>query len=246
MSKQSKDSLGDRMKKYEGVSRSSLLSRTPVIVRVDGRAFHTYTRGMEKPYDRSLQDAMAYAAFNVAKEMAGFKIGYTQSDEVSFLLTDWDNVETKPWFDNDQQKIASIAASLMTAHFNQYMGTLGVKKIGAFDGRVFNLPMGPEIVNYFLWRAKDWERNSLSMFARTYYSSKELHGKKKQDMHDMLHAKGKNWAKDVDARSRNGTFFYRTDSSAGQAFLQPEYAAISSLISQFIGVDLTPKTLVAA
>ncbi len=232
-----KDAVGDRMKKYEGTPRLSLLTRTPVIVRVDGRAFHTYTRGMKRPFDSVLQNAMVDAAIAVAKEMSGFKLGYTQSDEASFLLGDWDTIETQPWFDNDQQKLASLCASLMTAYFNLTMDLFGPSirnAVPVFDGRAFNLPMGPEVVNYFLWRAKDWERNSLSMVARSHFSAKQLHGKKKADMHEMLHQKGVNWTKDFDAKSRNGTFFYRTVADKKEVMIKaspsPSYGSLLDLI----------------
>jgi len=266
-----KDAVGDRMKRYEGVPRHSLMTRTPVIVRVDGRAFHTYTRGMERPFDKILQNAMVESAIQVAKEMSGFKLGYTQSDEASFLLTDWDTLETQPWFDYDQQKLASLCASIMTAHFNkiihdsinslwQSWAEKGAgnpqphpfpKALAAFDGRAFNIPIGPEIVNYFLWRAKDWERNSLSMVALSHFSAKQLHGKKKADMHEMLYKKGVNWTKDFDAMSRNGTFIVRTEgptcvpNGRDKNFMKlspaPSYSSLSAIVGPIIGIDLTSK-----
>ena len=119
------DSLGDRMKSfYEDRSRVYLTRRTPVIVRVDGRAFHTLTKTADKPFDSHLIGVMTRAAIKTANDMQGFKLGYVQSDEASFLLLDTDTLTTEAWFDLNLQKIVSISASLMTAYFNRFAGEL--------------------------------------------------------------------------------------------------------------------------
>ncbi len=111
------NSLGDRIKSYEKVFSPSLLKKVPVIIRVDGKAFHTFTKGCEKPFDKRFINCMVAAAVDVAKNMQGFKIGYIQSDEVTFCLTDYDNLDTEGWFDYDLSKIVSISASLMSVRF---------------------------------------------------------------------------------------------------------------------------------
>lgn len=211
-----KDALGDRMKQnYENRNQTYLLRRVPVIIRVDGNAFHTLTRSMfEKPFDLHLMSWMLKAACEVADSLQGFKLGYVQSDEASFLVTDFDDLKTQAWFDYCAQKIASISASRMTGYFNSVAmsSPIGQQKmngrIAFFDGRCYNVPR-EEVANYFLWRAKDWERNSLSMFARGHYSQKQLHKKSKGDMHEMLHKKGVNWAR-LPSECKNGTFIYRS------------------------------------
>lgn len=116
------DSLGDRMKEnYENRGRHYLTRRTPVVVRVDGRAFHTYTRGLKQPFDDTLGDAMGLAALDVAQDMQGCKLVYVQSDEASFLLTDFDQLTTEAWFGYNKSKVETIAASAMTAYFNERM-----------------------------------------------------------------------------------------------------------------------------
>ena len=110
---------------------------------------------------------MVNASLKVAEQMQGFKLAYTQSDEVSFLLTDYDNFQTDPWFDNKLQKIITVATSIMTANFNKF---INVDKLAYFDGRAFNIPEN-EIANYFLWRAKDWGRNSIQMYTRSFLFS---------------------------------------------------------------------------
>ena len=109
--------LGDRIKRYESVSHGVATARTPVLLRVDGRAFHTYTKGMERPFDSKLTDAMVAAAKTVAADMQGFKLAYIQSDEATFCITDYDSIETQGWFDYDLSKIVSISASLMSVSY---------------------------------------------------------------------------------------------------------------------------------
>ena len=199
--------LGDRIKRYEAVTHHTATGRTPLMVRVDGRAFHSFTRGMDRPFDQKLTDAMAGAAKCVADEMQGFKAAYIQSDEATFCLTDYDRVESQGWFDYDLSKVISISAALMTAHFIRLLGT---DKTPVFDSRAFSIPAN-DVVNAFLWRAKDWERNSLQMYSRAHYSHKELHGKGKQAMHDLLYDAGKNWATDLTPQQKNGTFLVATE-----------------------------------
>lgn len=229
-----KDSLGDRMKKfYEDRNRTYLARRTPVIIRVDGKAFHSLTAKAIKPFDLGFIADMALAAQRTAKELQGFKLGYVQSDEVSFLLTDYDQLDTDAWFDYNVQKICSVTASYMTYYFNTGFQVRSnemrkehqLKGIAVFDARCFNIPR-EEIANYFLWRAKDWERNSVSMLAQANFSHKELHGKGRADMHEMLHQKNLNWAHQP-AVCRNGTFFGPGWEDDG---ILPTYERISNLV----------------
>ena len=115
-----KDSLGDRMKGYENISRIYLTRRTPVIIRIDGKAFHSFTRGFAKPFDdiliKSMQDTSKY----LCKNIMGCKLAYTQSDEISLLLIDYEKLGTQAWFDNNLQKMVSVAASMATMAFNKF------------------------------------------------------------------------------------------------------------------------------
>lgn len=118
--KNNKDSLGDRMKTYENVTRTYLTRRTPVIIRIDGKSFHTFTRGFKKPFDdvlvKSMQDTMKYLCENIQ----GCVLGYTQSDEITLVLVDYQNRDTSAWFDNNIQKMVSVSASMATLAFNQF------------------------------------------------------------------------------------------------------------------------------
>lgn len=209
------DSLGDRMKRYEAVTRFTLPRRSFTIVRVDGRAFHTFTKGLTRPYDMNFMDAMDVAAIRLCETVAGAKFGYVQSDEISILVTDFANIDTQPWLDNVVQKWTSITASIATSAFNyeiakQYFAKLydpgdvsllphhlmsGKTPIATFDARVFQVPDFVDVENYFVWRQKDAIRNSVTMLAQSKASHKELHGKKRAQQHDIIHASGDNWTK---------------------------------------------------
>ena len=115
-----KDSLGDRMKGYENISRIYLTRRTPIIIRIDGKAFHTFTRGFARPFDDVLVKSMQNTAKYLCENIMGCKLAYTQSDEISLLLVDYEKIETQAWFDNNLQKMVSVAASMATMAFNKF------------------------------------------------------------------------------------------------------------------------------
>lgn len=218
----SKDTLGDRIKRYESVSKPLLTRRSPLMVRIDGKAFHTFTRACNKPFDNILIKAMVYAATKTAEQMQGFKLAYIQSDEATFMLTDYETLETGAWFDYELNKVVSITASLFTAHFNYFWENQFSKDpadenyrerplaLALFDARAFNVPV-EDWPNVFIWRQRDWERNSIQMLARSQYSPKELDRKKVPDLHEMLYQKGINWA-NLDPQLKNGTFILKDGS----------------------------------
>jgi tRNA(His) guanylyltransferase len=213
------DSLGDRMKKnYEDIFRHFLTRRIPVIIRLDGKAFHTLTAKMHKPYDDDLRNMMVETMKCLCEEVQGCKAGYHQSDEISLLLTDFDELTTDAWFGYNIQKMVSVSASIATAEFNSMFSIYKDKdRISTpifafsdqamFDSRCFNIPK-EEVFNYFLWRQKDWERNSLSMLAQSLYSHKELHRKRRDEQHEMIHQKGHNWTT-LEEHWKEGTFYTR-------------------------------------
>lgn len=208
------DELGKRMKTfYEQIPKYKLMRRMPVIIRIDGKAFHTFTKGFQKPFDhvlmKSMQDTMKYLCENIQ----GCVLGYTQSDEISLLLIDYKRFNSSAWFDNEIQKICSISASMATLSFNkafnknsdEYCETWNVEhgyieallsactKGAMFDSRCFNIPK-EEVTNYFYWRQQDAARNSIEMVGQTHFSHKELYKKTCNMIQDMLHEqKGINW-----------------------------------------------------
>ena len=211
-----KDSLGDRMKSnYENRSKTYLIRRQPVILRLDGKAFHTFTKGLKRPYDEIFHKAMNDTLQSLCENIQGCKIGYTQSDEITLLLTDYDTLTTDAWFDYSVQKMCSIASSMATLAFNKslsksvdeyfnnviscienlsaesdefnYFKTLSkaVKTGAMFDCRCFNIPK-EEVANCFIWRQQDATRNAIQMLGQTYFSHKELNGKSCNAIQDML------------------------------------------------------------
>lgn len=194
----SSDSLGDRMKDYESVPKHRLTPRTPVMMRLDGRAFHTFTRRFERPFDWTFNRAMWTTAAYLCRGIAGARLAYVQSDEISLLLTDYRTQNTQPWFDYEVQKMCSVGAAMATAEFGRIMidfGYADVSQSGSlpqFDCRVWNLPP-PEVVNYFIWRQQDATRNSISSLAQSKFSAKQLHCVNTGGMQDMLMAEGINW-----------------------------------------------------
>lgn len=182
------DSLGDRMKRYESVSRNRLMSQVPVMGRLDGKAFHTFTRGMTKPYDENLQRCMWRTAIFLCENIQGCRLAYVQSDEITLILTQASPFE-QGWFDFDIQKMASVAASWAgAAFFDRFLyefGSLENRSIPAFDARWWNIPRH-EIVNAFIWRQQDATRNSIQGLGQKYFSHKELHGKNQKDIQEML------------------------------------------------------------
>lgn len=187
------DALGDRMKMYEVSARSTLPRRLPVVLRVDGKAFHTWTQGLERPFAASLIEAMNVVALELCQEVEGTVLAYVQSDEISLLLHNYKRLQTQPWFDNQVQKMVSVAASIAAATMTvESLGIFGRLKPAYFDARVFVLPEA-EVANYFLWRQQDASRNSIQMLARTLYSHRELDRKNTSELNEMCFAKGHNW-----------------------------------------------------
>ena len=212
-----KDELGMRMKEfYEEVPKTRLVRRMPVAIRIDGKAFHTFTRGFQKPFDeilvKSMQDTMKYLCENIQ----GCVLGYTQSDEITLILVDYQNLNSCAWFDYEVQKVCSIASSMATMAFNkfftknvnyfemthehddtinEYCTTLvnAAEKGAMFDARAFNIPK-EEVCNLIYWRQLDATRNSIQMVGQANFSHKELQNKSCNMIQEMLFAeKGINW-----------------------------------------------------
>jgi len=207
-----KDNLGDRMKGYENVSRTHLTRRQPTVIRIDGKAFHSFTRGFKKPYDEVLIESMNETAKYLCENVQGCKMAYVQSDEISLLLTDYDTIDTSAWFDKNILKMVSVSASMATLSFNNAFSnntekalhimlekemdilTTSNKQIdiytskinkALFDSRVFNLPK-EDVCNYFIWRQQDCTRNSIQMVGMSNFSHGQLNKKSCNDIQEML------------------------------------------------------------
>lgn len=198
-------SLGDRMKKqYENRSRIYLQRRTYTIIRIDGKAFHTYTLGLEKPFDTKFCRDMDKTTEFLCRNIQGAQFGYVQSDEISILLTDFESISTEAWFDANLQKMCSISASLATAFFN----TCRPGKLAMFDSRVFQIPDRTEVENYFIWRQKDAVTNSIQSLAQSIFSHKELENKSCNQLQEMCFQKGTNW-NDINPGYKRGRLIFK-------------------------------------
>lgn len=181
------DSLGDRMKRYEEVNRVLMVPKMPLIVRVDGRAFHTFTKGLPA-FDEGFIKKMDSVAMSLCSEVSGCKMAYVQSDEISLLVSDYHSIEAQPYFGGVLQKIVSSTAANASVAM-----TVASQKIATFDSRAFNVPK-EDVQNYFIWRQQDWTRNSVQMLARAHFSHKECDNKNNSELQDMLMLKkGVNW-----------------------------------------------------
>ena len=227
-----RDSLGDRMKgNYENRSKTYLVRRMPVIIRLDGKAFHTFTRGFNKPFDEVMMQTMQQTTLKLCQEIQGCVFGYTQSDEITLVLVDYNDINTDAWFDYSVQKMCSVASSMCTLYFNKIFAEMvdvfiansdvtpeeeklervynkAIEKGAMFDARAFNIPV-EEVTNCVLWRQQDATRNSISSLAQSKFSHKELQGKSSSQMQDMLMEKfGINW-NDLTIPEKRGTAVYK-------------------------------------
>jgi tRNA(His) guanylyltransferase len=214
-------SLNVRMKGYENVSRVYLPKRTYILARIDGRAFHTWTKGLKRPFDDGFIEDMNNTAIYLCKNISGAKFAYVQSDEISILITDFETNETEPWFDNNIQKMVSVATSMATAKFNQLRisrdlmdGKLSVGDIlsfkpAEFDGRFWQIPSKIEVENYFIYRQQDATRNSLSTVAQSLYPHEELKGVASNEKQELIFQKGVNW-NELESGKKRGRFIEKT------------------------------------
>ncbi len=214
------DDLGKRMKEYyEQIPKTRLVRRMPVIIRIDGKAFHTFTRGFKRPFDELLIETMQETTKYLCENIQGCVLGYTQSDEITLVLVDYKKITSSSWFDYEVQKMCSVAASMATMAFNRlfrgkvheyvynngenyYRDSDEYKLLevykrqldkAMFDARCFNIPK-EEVTNCIYWRQLDCSRNSIQMVGQANFSHKELQNKSCNDIQDMLLIqKGINW-----------------------------------------------------
>lgn len=211
-----KDELGQRMKQYyENASKTRLVRRTPVAIRIDGKAFHTLTKGFARPYDATLARSMWNTMKYLCENIQGCVLGYQQSDEITLILVDYKTLESQAWFDYKVQKLCSISASMATIAFNKafernispvtdnifwhendssvhYAHLTALRKGAVFDSRAFSIPI-EEVTNLIYWRQLDAIRNSIQMNGQCCFSPKELHGKNNEQIKKMLKEKGIDW-----------------------------------------------------
>lgn len=229
-------SLESRMKRYEQASKSYLVRKVPVMIRIDGKAFHTFTKGLKRPFDALFRNTMEKTMQYLCQNIQGCVFGYTQSDEISLVLTDYATISTDAWFEYNVQKMCSIAASMATLAFNKFFMeevTLQIKNFAdddtqppedfdyllklqnkffqaMFDAKAFSVPKD-EVCNNFIWRQQDATRNSIASVGQVYFTQKELMGKDCGQIQDMLFTqKGINW-NDMPVRYKRGSCCYKEE-----------------------------------
>lgn len=208
-------SLEKRMKRYEAVSDNMLPIRMPVIIRLDGWHFKTFTKGLVKPFDEIFREAMLQTTLHLCKELPGVVLGYTQSDEISLLISDYKSLDIDSWFDNRLNKLLSIPAGMTAVKFNEEFAQIAINTFtdkipetgldvkltniydekynnAIFDARAFVIPED-DVINYFYWRQKDAIRNGIEMVGKTYLTHQELHKKSCDMIIEMLKEKEINW-----------------------------------------------------
>lgn len=203
-----KTTLGNRMKDYEDCYDFRIPKKFPIIIRLDGRAFHTWTKKTHcvKPFDSTLMSLMADTTKYLCESISGCIFGYTQSDEISLLLRDDQSIMREPWFNKRIQKIVSISASIATYYFN-VNNSHDTKVPAFFDSRVFSIPEDA-IQGYFIWRQNDATKNSLSLLAQSLYSHNQLSGKRHDELMEMCFQKGHNW-NDLPTPQKRGYSVYK-------------------------------------
>ena len=230
--------LANRMKEYEKRNQYYLQKRTPVAIRVDGRSFHTFTKGFQRPFDDVLIKTMQETAKYMCENIQGAKFAYVQSDEITIILTDYDTLETDCWFNYRTDKLCSIAASMATMIFNKIFkekvenfieegGAFSlaqlnynqmkmepylkaIEKGAMFDARCFNIPK-EEVTNLIYWRQLDASRNSIQMVGQANFSHNELQNKSCNDIQDMLMLqKNINW-NDFPTYQKRGSCVVKSD-----------------------------------
>ena len=203
------DSFGDRMKECEERNSIKLLPLIPTLIRLDGRSFHSFTKGLDRPFDEHLRHCMVETMKQLVEE-TNARCGYTQSDEITLLLHS-DEPKSMIWFDGKHSKIVSQSAALATLFFYQEIQKQlpdYAERCPTFDSRCWQVPTKTEAVNAFLWREMDATRNSISMAAHAEFGTEKLHGKSASEKQDLLMGKGINW-NDYPAEFKRGIYCQR-------------------------------------
>jgi tRNA(His) guanylyltransferase len=209
-----------RMKGYEKAHTDiRLIPRCPVILRLDGKSFHTYTKPFKDksnpdPFSDYLHYAFVESSKYLASKVSGCRAIYTQSDEVSMYITDeGKSIDSQGWFNFELQKMVSISSSLFTAKFNQVIQEIrpDITEFAIFDARAFSLPNDIELNNNLVWRQKDASRNSVSMLAQHLFSHKSLQKLSCNQMQEKLFSeKGINW-NNIETWKKRGSLVVKRD-----------------------------------
>lgn len=242
------DELGKRMKEfYEQVPKTRLVRRMPVAIRIDGKAFHSFTKGFERPFDDVLIKSMQQTTQYLCENIQGCVLGYTQSDEITLILVDYKNLNSSAWFDYEVQKLCSISASMATMAFNKFFDhncyewfeeNVDLEQLvndpDSRVGKLFNAyekarKRGAtfdsrcfnipkeEVCNIIYWRQLDATRNSIQMVGQANFSHKELHGKSCNMIQDMLMTEKGFNWNDLPTHQKRGSCVVKTGCADGRS-----------------------------
>lgn len=185
-----KSGLAKRAKEYQAVYDFRLPLKTYAILQLDGKAFHTFTRGMERPFDERFMNAMNQTAVAVLKEISNANFAYVQSDEINILVTDFAKEETEAYFANRINKVVSTAASVASVTMSKLYPE---KEMVTFDARFFAVPTKHAVWEFFLWRQVDAIKNSIQLVAQSTFTKRELFKQKSEQLKQMLTKAGISW-----------------------------------------------------
>lgn len=233
--------LRKRIRSYEDVHRHHLPNRTPLVIRCDGRAFHTLTKNFERPWDMNFKTAMDMAAKSLCREISSTAIAYVESDEITVISLPYGKYGTQPWFDNNLQKICSVAASIAATTFTYWMHQLREdlrSELATFDARAFTVPR-EEVCNILVDRQEDCIRNSILGYGQNLLGKKALYGLGCKTIVDRCKEIGHDWnlcidwqkygrmivqeirPRDYTRKRKNGTTYQVTASTAKEWIVKP-------------------------
>lgn len=234
------------MKQYEAATRLVLPRRTYTVVRVDGRAFHTFLRHASKPWDDDVVHTMKTTTQRLCGALDGAVVGYTQSDEISVILQDFENNGTQAWFGGVVQKMASIAAATATAYFTaeyRHHFDLDDGPLPVFDARVFTIPDVVEVANYLIWRQRDAIRNSILSLAQAHFVPSVMPGISTYGLVEMLkNGRGIDWEKDVSPGLQRGWMVRKVQEGEGEQ-MRSRWDVDAAPIFQADGSGVLPQLL---
>lgn len=185
-----KETFANRMRSMQQSSDSRLPENGYSILQLDGKAFHTWTKGLDIPFDAKFVRSMDEVAALLAQKISNVKFAYVQSDEISLLLTDFENEGTQPHYANRIQKVVSTSAGLASAYMTR---AFPEKPFAVFDARFFSAPDKELVKDWFVWRQADGIKNSVRAVGYARFTSKELEHKNTKDVREMLAEAGDPW-----------------------------------------------------
>ena len=214
------------MKDLERQYRTFLPSRSYAVIRVDGKGFSKYTRGLQRPFDPKFTEDMTATALYLCEHIDGAQFAYTQSDEISVIISDMTGAKTQAWFGGQVQKIVSTSAALATAKFNRLRPE--VESLALFDGRTHHLEGAEGVLEYVRWRQADAMKNSVGMLASHHFSHRALTGISVRERKNMLAAKGILWD-DLDQAVKQGTFVRRVPTERSVSYFHTREQVLRTL-----------------